>query len=108
MLEKSYDTLIANIIPEFPYQDVTIRHLLNHTSGIEIEYTDLAKKNKPNKEYIRYLYITKGSCGELRTQLYIASKVEEINDEKGNELAKKTKEISALLQGLISIRKTRF
>ena len=82
--------------------------MLNHTSGIEIEYTDLAKKNKPNKEYIRYLYITKGSCGELRTQLYIASKVEEIDDEKGNELAKKTKEISVLLQGLISTRKTRF
>ena len=61
-----------------------------------------------NKEYIRYLYIAKGSCGELRTQLYIASKVEEIDNEKGNELVKKTKEISAMLQGLINTRKTKF
>ena len=61
-----------------------------------------------NKEYIPYLYIAKGSCGGLRTQLYIASKVEEIDNEKGNELVKKTKEISAMLQGLINTRKLNF
>ena len=30
-----YDDLIVKYLPEFPYPDVTIRHLLNHTSGLQ-------------------------------------------------------------------------
>ena len=41
-----YDDLVSKYIPNFPYQNVTIRHLLNQTSGIPDSYMELAKKAK--------------------------------------------------------------
>jgi CubicO group peptidase (beta-lactamase class C family) len=29
------DSLVVNYIPEFPYPNITVRHLLNHTSGLQ-------------------------------------------------------------------------
>lgn len=41
-----YNDKITTYIPELPYKDVTIRHLLNQTSGIPDIYMELANKNK--------------------------------------------------------------
>ena len=41
-----YDDLISKYIPNFPYDNVTIRNLLNQTSGIPDSYLDLAEKSK--------------------------------------------------------------
>ncbi|MBC8526532.1 MAG: four helix bundle protein [Candidatus Cloacimonetes bacterium] len=43
-----------------------------------------------NKEYIHFLYIARGSCAELRTQLYLALKVGFINKSNTLELGRKT------------------
>jgi N-acyl-D-amino-acid deacylase len=37
----AYDDWVKSYLPDFPYPNVTIRNLLNHTSGLE-EYFDLA------------------------------------------------------------------
>lgn len=65
-------------------------------------------ERQSNKEFIQYLYIAKGSAGELRTQLYIAKQVNEIDHEVAQSLIIKAKEISAMLQGLIKTRKEKF
>ncbi len=41
-----YDDLVSKYISNFPYDNVTIRNLLNHTSGIPDLYLDLAEKVK--------------------------------------------------------------
>jgi four helix bundle protein len=58
-----------------------------------------------NKEFIRYLYIAKGSCGELRTQLHIAAGVGHIDNDKCSGLINNAEEISYMLNGLIRKRK---
>jgi four helix bundle protein len=61
-----------------------------------------------NKDFIHYLYIAKGSCSELRTQLYLAVDVGIIDEAKGNELLEATRKISGMLHNYIRVRTEKF
>ena len=50
---------------------------------------------------IRFLRIAKGSAAELRTQIYIAQKLNLIPAATSTPLVTECKEISAMLQGLV-------
>ena len=52
------------------------------------------------KDFAHFLNIAKGSCGELRTQLYIARKLELLNTGSFTALKTESKEIGAMLEGL--------
>ncbi|WP_408038513.1 serine hydrolase domain-containing protein [Tenacibaculum amylolyticum] len=45
--DVSYDDPVSKYIKQFPIQDISIRQLLHHSSGIEVDYILLAKKYKP-------------------------------------------------------------
>jgi four helix bundle protein len=47
-------------------------------------------ERKGSKETAQFLYIAKGSCGELRTQLYIATDLGFIEQQSGKQLIEKT------------------
>jgi four helix bundle protein len=53
-----------------------------------------------DREFARYLNISQGSCGELRTQLYISRKLEFLNKTDFDRLVGESREISAMLRGL--------
>lgn len=50
---------------------------------------------------MRLLYISKGSAGEVRTQLYLAKDLNYINDSIFNDILIKTEVISKSLSGFI-------
>jgi len=55
-----------------------------------------------SKQFAQYLQFAKGSCGELRSQLYICAEIGVISPEIVQCYQEETKEISRMLQGLIS------
>ena len=65
-------------------------------------------ERQTNKGYIQILFIAKGSCGELRTQLYIANEMDLISQNQLVEPMEKTKHISSMLYKLIQTRRENF
>ncbi len=55
-----------------------------------------------DKEFIQFLYIAKGSCGEVRAQLYIAHDVGYLPEDDWRKLIEQCEKISKMLSGLIT------
>ncbi|MCA9123533.1 MAG: four helix bundle protein [Planctomycetales bacterium] len=58
------------------------------------------------KEFARFLDFAHGSVDELRTQLYIAARIELVTQDDTRPLVNETKEISRMLFGLKKSLKT--
>jgi four helix bundle protein len=85
----------------FTMQDQVQRAALSISSNVAEGY-----ERDSNKEFVRFLNISKGSCGELRTQLYISRKLRFVKKADFDRLVTESKEISAMLHGLVrAVRK---
>ena len=58
-----------------------------------------------NKEFVQFLYIAKGSCGEVRSQLHRAKDVEFISDDHYILYIEKTTNLSAAIANFINYLK---
>lgn len=54
-----------------------------------------------NKEFIRFLYIAQGSCSEVKSMLYLAKRLEYIDEQTTIRLIEKSSEIGKIINGLI-------
>jgi four helix bundle protein len=87
-------------IKDWGFRDQITRSALSIPSNI----AEGIERNTP-KECINFLGYAKGSCGELRTQIYIGMDIQYIDQTIGQKWIEETKEISAMLTGLIKTKK---
>jgi four helix bundle protein len=81
---------------EYGYKDQITRAGLSIPSNIAEGY-----ERDSDKELARFLRIAKGSCGELRTQLYIGLEAGFLRKDIARSMIQEAIEISRMLQGLI-------
>jgi four helix bundle protein len=58
-------------------------------------------ERKTIKDTTHFLFIAKGSCGEMRTQLYLSIALELIDKQKGLELITQSKSLSVKIYNFI-------
>jgi len=58
-------------------------------------------ERKSDAEFKHFLFIAKGSCGEVRSMLYLAVELKYINQEENLLLLSLSSEVSKILSGLI-------
>ncbi len=86
----------SDLIKQRALNDHILKSVVSIPSNIAEGY-----ERDSDAEFKRFLTIAKGSCGELRTQLYIVKAIKTTSDDSINGFIKECSEISSMLQGLI-------
>lgn len=58
-------------------------------------------ERKSNAEFRQFLYIAKGSCGEVRSMIYLAKDLDYISESDFNKVLQESIEISKTISGFI-------
>lgn len=93
---------IFNNCKDFGFKDQITRAAISVPSNIAEGYERNSKK-----DFANFLRFARGSCAELRTQLYIGQDIGMIEKKAALRLQREALEISKMLQGLINRYKSK-
>ncbi len=94
---------LYKLFKDYGFRDQIQRAVISIPSNISEGY-----ERQTNKEFLQFLFIARGSCGEVRTQIYLAKELGYISNDVFPELLDKSGKLSAMLSKLIQTRKTKF
>lgn len=88
---------------------LTKNNTVNRNIANQLERASLSISNnisegfelQSNKQFVKFLYISKGSCGECRNILAVANKLNQVSDELYNKLKIEAIDISKQLSNFI-------
>jgi four helix bundle protein len=81
---------------DYGLRDQIIRSAVSISSNIAEGF-----ERNSRRQFAQYLQIAKGSCGELRSQLYICTETGLLDTEQAASFRKESIEISKMIHGLI-------
>lgn len=90
-------TKVGELEKDWGLKDQLRRSAVSIPSNIAEGY-----ERESDTEFRRFLMIAKGSCGELRTQIYIAEALNYIEKSASRNLINECVEISSMIHSLVS------
>lgn len=85
---------------DYSFKDQLFRAVVSISNNIAEGF-----EKDSDKDFVKYLYISKGSCGEVRSMLYLAKDLGYVSEEKFNSYYVQTIEIAKILGGFIKFLK---
>jgi len=89
------------ILRDFSFRDHLSKTSLSISSNIAEGF-----ERQSHREFIKLLIYAKGSCGELRSQIYIGIDIDYIDSETGKKWIDQTLKISSMTSNLIKTRRS--
>jgi len=84
-----------------PCKDYSFKDQIQRASVSVMNNIAEGFERKTNNEFKQFLFIAKGSCGEVRSMLYLAKELNKISESSFNKHFKLAEEISKILSGFI-------